>query len=46
MISFLELNGVHITATNEEVVALGLSVAAGQKKYDDVLAWIKEHESP
>ena len=45
MISFLELNGVHITAMNEEVVALGLSVAAGQLRYDDVLAWIKEHES-
>ena len=42
MISFLELNGVHIEATNEDVIKLGLGVADGSMKYEDVLGWIKK----
>ena len=37
MISFLELNGVPIDATNEEVAALGLAVAAGGADGEAVL---------
>ena len=44
MLSFLELNGIRVTATNEEVVKLGLSVAEGSMKYEEILAWIREHE--
>ena len=44
MLSFLELNGIKIEATNEEVAELGLAVAAGTSGYDDILSWIKSHE--
>ena len=44
MLSFLELNGVRISATNEDVVALGLKVADGSMKYDEILLWIKTHK--
>lgn len=44
MLSFLELNGVHIEAADEDVVALGLGVADGSMSQDDVLMWIKEHK--
>ncbi len=44
MLSFLELNGIKINATNDDVVSLGLSVADGSGGYDDVLSWIKKHE--
>ena len=44
MISFLELNGIKIDATNEEVAALGLDVAAGLKNNEDILKWINEHK--
>lgn len=44
MISFLELNGIRIDATNDDVVNLGLSVADGSSNYDDILKWINEHK--
>lgn len=44
MISFLEVNGIRIDATNEDVVELGLAVAAGTAKYDEILKWILEHK--
>ena len=44
MISFLELNGIRIDATNDDVVELGLSVADGKAKYDQILQWIEDHK--
>ncbi len=44
MLSFLDINGVKIEATNEDVVYLGLSVADGSAKYDEILNWIKTHK--
>jgi len=44
MLSFLELNGIHIITSNEDIVKLGLSVADGSMKYEEVLAWIRDHE--
>ena len=44
MLSFLELNGIKIEATNDEVVKLGLSVADGSAQYEDILNWVNEHK--
>lgn len=44
MLSFLELNGVKIESTDEDVVALGMGAASGNMTQDDVLEWIKEHK--
>lgn len=43
MLSFLELNGIKIEATNDEVIKLGLSVADGTSDYENILNWIIEH---
>ena len=43
MLTFLEVNGLDLQCTNEEVVRLGLGVAAGEIKYKDVLAWVVSH---
>ena len=43
MLSFLELNGIRIEASDEDVVALGLGIADGSMNQDDVLSWIKDH---
>ena len=45
MLSFLELNGINIVATNDEVYSLGMAVADGSKNNEDILKWIKEHET-
>ena len=44
MLSFLELNGIKIDATNEEVAKLGLDVASGLADSKDILKWIKAHK--
>ena len=43
MLTFLEVNGIRLDCTNEEVVHVGLSVADGNMDYDVLLLWIKEH---
>jgi death-on-curing protein len=44
MLSFLELNGIKIDATNDDVYKLGMAVADGSANNKDVLKWIKEHK--
>lgn len=44
MLSFLELNGIHIEATDQDIVDLGLGTAAGKLKQEDVLVWIAAHK--
>ena len=43
MLTFLEVNGIHMDCTNEEVAEVGLAVAAGTMDYDELLHWIREH---
>ena len=43
MLTFLEVNGVHLNCTNEDVVHAGLSVADGSMKYEDLLDWVRAH---
>ena len=44
LLIFLEVNGVKIRPTNEEVARVGLAVAAGEMKYEELLDWILENE--
>lgn len=44
MLSFLELNGIHIESTDEDVVSLGLGVADGSMEQKDILDWIHKHK--
>lgn len=43
MLTFLEVNGIRIDCTNEDVVEVGLAVAAGTMGYEGLLEWIKAH---
>ncbi len=43
MLSFMELNGIRVEASDEDVVALGLGVADGSMSQEDVFTWIKDH---
>ncbi len=42
MLTFLEAEGIKMDCSNEDVVNLGLSVASGVMKYDEILSWIKK----
>ena len=43
MLSFLEMNGIRIQCTDEELVHIGLSIAAGDMGYEGLYNWILEH---
>ena len=43
MLTFLEVNGIRLECTNEEIVEIGLSVADGFMGYHELLQWIIDH---
>lgn len=43
MLTFLEINGIKINAENQDIVNIGLSLADGTMKYQDLVDWIKIH---
>jgi death-on-curing protein len=43
MITFLEINGVEVTCTDEELITLGLGLADGTIDDEDLLNWIIDH---
>jgi death-on-curing protein len=46
MLTFLEVNGIRLQCTDDEIVRVGLSLADGSMGYDEFLAWICEHVMP
>ena len=44
MLAFLEMNGIQIKCTDEELIQVGLSVADGKMGYEDLYNWVLEHE--
>jgi death-on-curing protein len=43
MLTFLEVNGIHMDCTNDDVAKVGLAVAAGEMDYESLLQWVREH---
>ena len=44
MLTFLEVNGIHMDCTNEEVTEMGLALADGSVGYGELLNWVIEHK--
>ena len=42
MLTFLEVNGIRLECSDEELVHVGLSVADGSMSYEQLLAWVQE----
>ena len=45
MMTFLEVNGIRLECTNEEVAQVGLGVASGEMKYEQLLDWVICHRA-
>ena len=45
MLTFLEVNGIRLNVTDEELVGIGLSLSQSKMKYEELLAWIRAHEA-
>lgn len=43
MLTFLEVNGIRLECTNEDIVQAGLAVASGEMTYEQLLTWVIEH---
>lgn len=43
MLIFLEINGADIECTDEDLLELGLGIAAGEISQEMVLKWISDH---
>ena len=44
LLTFLEINGVRIHPTVDDVARVGLSVASGKMQYEDLLQWIIDNK--
>ena len=44
MLTFLEVNGIRIYPSVDEVIRVGLAVASGSMKYEELLEWIFENK--
>lgn len=44
LLTFLEVNGILLEVSDEELVEVGLSLAKSEMKYEDLLAWIYDHK--
>ncbi len=44
MLTFLEVNGIKIHPTSKEVARVGLAVAAGHMKYEELLDWVLKNK--
>ena len=44
LLTFLEVNGIRIYPSEEEVVRVGLAVESGTMKYEELLEWILENK--
>ena len=45
MLSFLEINGVRLTYTDDELIDLGLGLASKKVSCEELLVWINEHKN-
>lgn len=44
MLSFLAINGIKMKYSDDELIEIGLSLADGKMKYEDLLGWVKSHK--
>ena len=45
MLSFLEINGIHLKYTDDELIELGLGLASDKVSYEELLSWISSHKT-
>ena len=45
MLSFLEINGVHLKYTDEELIDLGIGLASDKISYEKLLEWVNKHKN-
>ena len=44
MLSFLEINGIKLNYSDDDLINIGMALAEGSMKYDLLLEWINNHK--
>lgn len=44
LLSFLELNGIYIDVSDDDIIEAGLAIARGEMKYEGLHSWILKHK--
>ena len=44
MLIFLDVNGMEMIYSDDDLIALGLGLADGSFNYENVLDWIEQHK--
>lgn len=44
LLTFLEVNGISLDVTDEELIEIGLALAKCEMRYEGLLAWVRSHE--
>jgi prophage maintenance system killer protein len=44
LLTFLEINGIKIHPSVDDVARVGIAVAAGEMKYEELLEWIFDNK--
>ena len=45
MLTFLEVNGIHLDITDNDIVEAGMGVASGKMSYESLLQWVISHRT-
>jgi death on curing protein len=45
LLTFLEVNGIHMNPSSAEVERVGFAVASGQMKYPELLQWVLDNKT-
>ncbi|MBQ2679910.1 MAG: type II toxin-antitoxin system death-on-curing family toxin [Firmicutes bacterium] len=45
LLAFLEVNGIRINTTDDEIIRVGLDIASGKMSYEELLEWILKNEN-
>ena len=45
LLAFLEINGIYLEITDEDIISVGLKLAQGEMEYQELLQWILDHEN-
>lgn len=45
MLIFLEMNGIHLKTSDQDIIDAGMGIADGSMKYEDLLNWVIKHKN-
>lgn len=46
MMTFLEVNGIQIVCTDDDIIEIALAVASGKVIYKELLDWVRKYSKP